>query len=328
MEGYSDEDLRAAGLSDEEVLAMQEDGAPQAETPDAEVPQPVPGAGKPEGDDGKGGAPAEVAVPEGQNAQPGGEVAAPVLPEGGTLPVPEQAPLPGEEKAPAAAKPSSMPVDPFAPKFVAPEMTKEAYDASLADLKKQAQEEYLDPIEYADRVADLKAQYAIAQFAQQNNAATGEQKWQYAQDAFKSVHPEYENPILWGALDAVVRQLSSDEAVKKMTDIAFLALAHERVQEALGLNKPAEAPPADPAKAEPRPTEAAVPAAPERQPALERDKDKIPPSLGGLPAAQSSQPEGEFSDMAKLEGMDLESAVASLQKANPAKYERYLRGGA
>lgn len=321
MDGYTEDDLRAAGLSPEEVAAMQDE---EQATAEGEV-QPVAGmppAEKPEGDDGKGGAPAEVAAPEVPPDTPQEGEAAPATPEGGESPVPAEDQPTEEGTAPVAEKPATpLPSDPFAAMFTGPTVTQEAYDAALADLKKQAQEGTIDMFDYADKVADLKADFkaaqAVAQFAQQANTATAGQKWQYAQDVFKSVHPEYQNPAMWGALDGIVRQLANDPEAQKLSDIGFLSLAHEKVQEALGLNKPKVEAATPVAPVEPQ--------APERKPALERDAEKIPPNMGGLPAAQSSQPEDEFADINKLEGLDLESAVASLQNTNPAKYERWLR---
>lgn len=319
MEGYTEDDLRAAGLSPEEIAAMQDEGQTTTEG-EVQSAAKVPPAEKPEGDDGKGGAPAEVAAPEPPAIPQEGEAAS-TPSEGGEPPTPVEEPPVEDSKAPVAEKPAPLPSDPFAAMFTGPTVTQEAYDAALADLKKQAQDGTIDMFDYADKVADLKADFkaaqAVAQFAQQANTATAGQKWQYAQDVFKSVHPEYQNPAMWGALDGMVRQLSQDPEAQKLSDIGFLSLAHEKVQEALGLNKTKvdAIPPAAPAE----------PQAPERAPALERDKDKIPPSLGGLPAAQSSQPQDEFSDISKLEGLDLENAVAALQSTNPVKYERWLR---
>lgn len=327
MEGYTEDDLRAAGLSPEEMAVMNEEAQPEgtpAPEPAPEGQPPVVPPATPEGDDGKGGAPAEAVPPETPPAPPQDGEAAPVPPEGGEPTVPAEAPPAEPEKAPVEDKPAPLPSDPFAAMFTGPTVTQEAYDAALADLKQQAQDGTIDMFDYADKIADLKADFkaaqAVAQFAQQANTATADQKWQYAQDVFKSVHPEYQTPAMWGALDGMVRQLANDPEAQKLSDIGFLSLAHEKVQEALGLNKPAPAstPAQSPASQATQP--------PERAPALERDKDKIPPSLGGLPAAQSSQPQDEFADLDKLTGMDYEAAVAAMERSDPAKYQRWLQG--
>lgn len=323
MEGYTEDDLRAAGLSPEEMAAMNEEAQPEGAPAPEPAPEGVPPVVPPTTPEGEGGAPAQVAAPEVPPATvPGEGEAAPMPPEGGEPPVPAEAPPVEDDKAPVVEKAAPLPSDPFAAMFTGPTVTQEAYDAALADLKKQAQDGTIDMFDYADKVADLKADFkaaqAVAQFAQQANTATAGQKWQYAQDVFKSVHPEYQNPAMWGALDGMVRQLSQDAEAQKLSDIGFLSLAHEKVQEALGLNKPKAEAAAPVAPAEPQ--------APERKPALERDKDKIPPSLGGLPAAQSSQPEDEFADLDRLEGMDYEAAVANMERSDPAKYQRWLRG--
>jgi len=327
MDPYTDEDLRAAGLSDEEIAAMKEENQPEEQKAEGQdQPRDAVPPETPPDDGGKSGAPAEIVPPETPPAAPKADQTAPVPTEGDeTPPPPAQEPAVEPEKAPAENK-APLPADPFATTFSGPTVTQEAYEAALADLKKQAQDGAIDMFEYADKVADLKADFkaaqAVAAFAQQANTATAGQKWQYAQDMFKSVHPEYQNPAMWGALDGMVRQLANDPEAAKLSDIGFLSLAHEKVQEALGLNKSKEAI-AAPAASQETPQ---VPQPPDRAPALERAKDKIPPSLGNLPAAQSSQPQDEFAEINNMSGLDQEAAVAAMLKSNPAKYERWLRG--
>uniref|UniRef100_I2Q031 Uncharacterized protein n=1 Tax=Desulfovibrio sp. U5L TaxID=596152 RepID=I2Q031_9BACT len=323
MEGYTPEDLAAAGLSQEEIAAMAEEAPAEGASADAEGQPVVPPVEAPEGE---GGAPAQVAEPEVPPAAPIDPNVAPVPPEGDALPVPAEAPPIEGEKAPVTDKPAGpQPVDPFVAKMVGPQMTAEDYQAALADLKTKAQAGDIDMFEYSDRVADLKAEMAVAKFAQANNSSTGDQKWNYAQEAFKAVHPEYQNPVLWGALDGMVRQLAQDPEAQRLSDIGFLVLAHEKVQEALGLNKPkGDAHPDAPTT----PSVTSTPQPPERAPALDRAKDKLPPSLGGLPAAQSSQPEDEFASLDKLTGLEQEAAVAAMERSDPAKFQRWLRGGA
>lgn len=315
MEGYTPEELAAAGLSPEEIAAMSDEAPAEGVPADAEAQTVIPPVATPEGESG---APAQVAAPEVPPVAPA-EGEAPVLPtEGGEPVAPAEEPPVEGENAPMQDK-AALPSDPFAAKMVGPQMTQEDYKAALADLRAKAQSGEIDSLDYADAVADLKAQVAVAYFAQQNNAATDSQKWAYAQEAFKAVHPEYQNPAMWGALDAIVRQLATDPEAQKLSDIAFLSLAHEKAQESLGLNKPKEAP---------APAPPAAPKAPERAPAMERMAGKLPPSLGGLPAAQSSQPENEFAGLEKMEGMEQEAEIARMLRADPAKYERWLRAGA
>ncbi|MHC1788305.1 hypothetical protein [Solidesulfovibrio sp.] len=315
MEGYTPEELAAAGLSPEEIAAMTDDAPAEGLPVDAEAQPGIPPVTTPEGE---GGAPAPVAAPEVPPVAPV-EGEAPTLPAEGDEPaMPAEVPPVDGEKAPVQDK-TALPSDPFAAKMVGPQMTPEDYKAALADLRAKAQSGEIDSLDYADAVADLKAQVAVATFAQQNNAATDSQKWAYAKEAFRTVHPEYANPAMWGALDGMVKQLAGDPEAQKLSDIAFLSLAHDKVQEALGMNKPKEAP---------APAVPAAPQAPERAPAMERLAGKLPPSLGGLPVAQSSQPENEFAGLEKLEGMEHEAEVARMQRADPAKYERWLRAGA
>ncbi|MHC1787880.1 portal protein, partial [Solidesulfovibrio sp.] len=192
MEGYTPEELAAAGLSPEEIAAMTDDAPAEGLPVDAEAQPGIPPVTTPEGE---GGAPAPVAAPEVPPVAPV-EGEAPTLPAEGDEPaMPAEVPPVDGEKAPVQDK-TALPSDPFAAKMVGPQMTPEDYKAALADLRAKAQSGEIDSLDYADAVADLKAQVAVATFAQQNNAATDSQKWAYAKEAFRTVHPEYANPAM------------------------------------------------------------------------------------------------------------------------------------
>lgn len=333
MEGYTEDDFRAAGLSPEEIAAMQEEeqqaeqqGLPvkaETETDEQLSPEVAPPPPDQNSDDeGGSGTPAEVAAPEIPPTPPDAEQQPPA-PTGGEVAASSvEEPPAKDEKTEAAPEKSSSPgIDPFAPKYVAPEVTEEAFKTALSDLRQRRANGEIDDADYIDAVTDLKAEYAVAKFAQANNEATASQQWSYAVEAFKAVHPEYQNPAMLGALDGMVRSLAQSDDAKGLNNIQFLSLADEKVKEALGLGKPKDALPSSGPETPP-----ATPQAPERKPALEREKDKIPPSLGSLPAAQSNQPEDEFADLNKMTGMEQEAAVAAMQKADPAKYQRWLQG--
>ena len=92
MEGYTPEDLAAAGLSPEEIAAMADESPAEEGTPAVVPPEAEPAP------EGEGGAPAQVAAPE---VPPAPEEAAPVPPDA----EPEAPAAPVEEPPAAPDKP-------------------------------------------------------------------------------------------------------------------------------------------------------------------------------------------------------------------------------
>lgn len=124
---------------------------------------------------------------------------------------------------------------------------------------------------------------------------------------------DYNNATLNAALDNAVKTLAAVPENATKTHAWFLREAHRTVRADLGLAR-ASAP-----KPEQKPAQ--KPASQPRAPRL----DDVPPSLRRMPEAAPNDPKGEdeFLDLDKLEGLELEEALAKL---SDAQARRYLRG--
>lgn len=119
------------------------------------------------------------------------------------------------------------------------------------------------------------------------------------------------NHLLNVALDTAVKDIARDPANSKRSGAWILAEADKQVRAAMGMGK------APAAK-----VDAAKPAKPNgRKP----DLSGIPKTLANLPAAEQTETgDNEFAYLEKLEGMELEGALAKMSR-DPAKEARYLR---
>jgi len=136
------------------------------------------------------------------------------------------------------------------------------------------------------------------------------QRWKMEQEDFMDSNKQYvENKILRSALNTAVIDIASREENSKWSGKKVLAEAHKAVQEAMGTKS------ADPVVAAANAANAAV----NRKP----DLSVVPKTLAGLPAA-GIQDTGidEFAHIDKLQGVELENALAKL---TPDQESRYLR---
>jgi len=137
-----------------------------------------------------------------------------------------------------------------------------------------------------------------------------EQRWKMEQEDFMDANKQYvENNILRSALNTAVIDIARREENSKWSGKKVLAEAHKAVQEAMGTKS------ADPVVAAADAANAAV----NRKP----DLSVVPKTLAGLPAA-GIQDTGidEFAHIDKLQGVELENALAKL---TPDQESRYLR---
>lgn len=154
--------------------------------------------------------------------------------------------------------------------------------------------------------ADLKVERATAKFAQEQNAASLTQRWDWEQEQFLDDHKEYaEDPILYAALDASVKALANVPENVNRSGRWFLNQAHKQVTERFV--RKSETPPVVDGGAKPR---------------QKPDLSVVPKTLGGLPAAEGNETgQSEFDALDKLTGMELEEALARL---TPTQQSRYL----
>lgn len=232
----------------------------------------------------------------------------------------------------------------------------EDYEAKLADIDRRRAEirqkredgdiEFAEAEKQLDALSDERSDLKLAQQraidAAAYNEQTGDQEWKFEVRSFLRDHREYQDEVMWGALDSTVKALanqvqldpeSGEPVLRDGQPILvnedkdahwFLAEAHKRVS--LRLKSAAAAPQqgADgaagkkPAAGEEDPKAKAVGA--RRRQAADR-----PTTVAGLPEAEDSGETGagRFAHLDNLKGMELENAVAAL---SPAEQQAYLRG--
>lgn len=126
--------------------------------------------------------------------------------------------------------------------------------------------------------------------------------------AFLDKHPEYEpGSVLFDALNTEVKKLQMEN--DNPFDATYLAKAHETVQASVRKSLGLPAVPADKQKKE------------------EKAKREIPPTLGGLPAADMNDANdgGEFAYLDRLADKDPLAFEAALGKLSEEKREMYLQ---
>lgn len=147
-----------------------------------------------------------------------------------------------------------------------------------------------------------------AEWAQQQNTDSREQRWKWEQERFfgqdkAAIYKDEKDPIALAALNATVKQLASDPANNRRSPGWFLEEADRRVRERfnLGGSKVADTPKKQ-----------------DRTP----DLSKVPKTLANLPAADIAETGAdEFAYLDKLDGISLEQA---LRKLTPEQEARYL----
>ena len=194
------------------------------------------------------------------------------------------------------------------------------YDVQMANIKadKDALRTKLDDGEIDlneyEQQKDALVHKETQLLIQQNNALNAmkqnehiaKQRWEWEQEQFfnRPASRIYsENVYLGAALNEAVKDLARNPANADKTGAFFLNEADRIIRKQFNL-----------LAAQDRPL---------KRPSRTLPVDRIPPSLGGLPAAEAEDTgSGEFAHLEKLEGMELESALARLPKD---QQDRYLR---
>jgi hypothetical protein len=305
MSGIRDEELQ--GLSDEEREALAEDDGAEARElltalleDDAEEEETAPAA--------EGQAPAGESAPL-PAAAPGEDGAAGQPAEGATV-------------APNIAGPNE-----FHALYHAPEVKDytermarvaefkrgllKSYEAGDLDLEQyEAKREEAEAVIRDLSMAKLKHELAVEQKAQ-----FFAQRWQWEQERFyaQAANKAYrEDPVIGPAFAAAVQVLAADANNNARPMSWFLEEADRMTRARFRV-------PGEGAGA-PSPAARQTASGARRPPGTGRER--VPPTLAGVPAATIPETGGdEFSRLDRLEGMDLEAALARL---SPAEADRYL----
>lgn len=290
-------DENIAGLTAEELAALQEDdgsGTETIETTTEEQPNAEPANEAANGADagaaaaaGDAGAAAEPAKPEpaaAAEAEPAAEASAPAQP---TPLLSVEAPADADAKlADIATK-----KDALLAQFDDGDITTKEYQAQLDALNKQERE--------VERALDR------AQLAVELERTRAQNEWTAKCNAFMGqTHPEYaKDKTLYDKLDESVRVVATMPSMRDASPEQILEKAHKLVllDHADKFAAPAAAKPAAQARAA---------------------KPEAIPSLHNVPSAEvESTSGGKFAALDRLNGLELEAALAKL---SPAEREQYM----
>lgn len=192
-------------------------------------------------------------------------------------------------------------------------------ETKRADLSKKLSDGDIELTEFlqennklSSEETELRVKKATADQAEQHNKNVQEQRQQWEVERWKAVNKEffsrpensiYKDPASAKQIDNAVKLLAADPDNADKPGEWFLQEADKMARALLGVKSTPQL------KKQEKPRSGIKPS-------------DIPPSLSSLPAAESNETgASEFDYLSKLEGMDLERAVASMPKD---KYERYL----
>ena len=320
--GMKDEDL--AGLSDEERAALEDDDG------EADILKSIAGDDDDDADDDSSSDDGEDDGSADDDDAAAAAAAASADDAGANANDQAAAGSAGDADPDKAAAAEVTPViaEEFQPEFKA--AVPDDIAAKLTDLDdrtkalmtkfKDGEIELPDFMEQKAELDNEKLQLSIsakqAEWAQQQNTDSREQRWKWEQERFFSqdkaaIYKDEKDPIALAALNATVKQLASDPANNRRPPGWFLEEADRRVRERFNLGGTAKQ---------------SAPADNQNKPAREPDLSKVPKTLANLPAADIAETgSDEFAYLDKLDGIALEQA---LRKLTPEQEARYLGAAA
>jgi hypothetical protein len=189
------------------------------------------------------------------------------------------------------------------------------YGKLIEELSEKFENGQISAKEFASEMNKISVAQAKAEMAAEMTREIRAQRWEWAQKEFFKAMPEFglkedgtpKDPVLFAALDAQLKVLYSDPAKRGYSELEYLREAGRLVRERFGLaNKQQESVTASKLT--------------KRESALQ--KANIPKTLANIPAAMENDKD-EFAELDKLEGIELELALAQL---SPAKQKQYLMG--
>jgi hypothetical protein len=181
------------------------------------------------------------------------------------------------------------------------ELTTKEYRQAMSDLDKQER--------------GIEQQQFKAQIANEMREEQERSEWLGTVRSFLDQNPQYEEkPRLYNNLDDAVKEIAADEANQTLSGDQILAKAHEKVYSELGLTPPEKEKAREKEKADGKARRKAS------------SKRKAPPTLGDVPASDTTDPTntGKFSRLDRLMDADPEKYETELSKLSEAEQERYL----
>lgn len=176
--------------------------------------------------------------------------------------------------------------------------------------------------ERQELIADRREQEIL----QNTNAALYETDWNTSVANFMGQNEGFQNPIMMGALEAALKELYAEPDNVGSSHHWYLETARRAVMEQITPRQAtAENPPDNEnSPQQQRRTQIASQQGKRAQQAA-KDRQQVPASLANVPASEDNPGDGdEFSHLDRLEGVELEQALA---KMSDAQVDRYLRAG-
>lgn len=191
-----------------------------------------------------------------------------------------------------------------------------AIDAEMIELGQKLDDGDISAREFSERNVALqneKSSLDRSVVKAEDKLETAETTWRDECKTFLDA-PEnalYSNKLLKSTLNEAVMEVARDESLSKLTGIEVLQEADRRVRKLMGQAIPDEA-----KKETGKSTKA--------QDELKRrseSKKGMPKTLAGIPSADESDSGGEFAELERLDGIEAEEAFARMPKD---KQDRYL----
>ena len=171
---------------------------------------------------------------------------------------------------------------------------------------------------------ELVADAREMEIIQNASSALAETNWNASVAQFMGANPNFQNPIMQGALQAALNELYQVPDNVGASHQWYLETARRAVLQQI---TPAEATAANPPDNEDSPQQQRAQQiqaqSRQRVQAANKARAEVPQTLSNIPADQDNASD-EFSALDNLSGVELESALA---KMSPEQQDRYLRAG-
>lgn len=214
---------------------------------------------------------------------------------------------------------------PFAPQLnvEVPENLQEQLD----ELDEQFDQGDLSIKEYNEKRDALIATKIKADIANDLNSQTSEQMWEHSTDVFFSIkgNEHYrDNPVLFNAIDGALKELYKDEENADKSHFWFLTEAKKMVDETMGFQSPAGNEDENSTQGKGKTgQDNKNDKGDNKKNVKPRNAEDQPKTLGDIPNADEAEDtNNEFTHLDKLEGVELEAAIANMP---PDKQDRYLQ---
>jgi hypothetical protein len=176
--------------------------------------------------------------------------------------------------------------------------------------------------ERQELVADRREQEIL----QNTNTALYETDWNTSVGNFMADNEQFQNPIMMGALEAALKELYANPDNVGSSHFWYLETARRAVMDQVTPSQAtAENPPDNQESPQQQRRQQIASQQGQRAQQAAKDRQQVPQNLANVPASEDNPgDDDEFSHLDRLEGVELEQALA---KMSDAQVDRYLRAG-